>query len=718
MARIATRIELAFGADLTADPATWAWTDVSAYALGSVSINFGRADEASTTQPATCRVRLRNADARFSPRYPTSPYYPNVRRQTPIRVSLNPGGTGYVQRFQGYIDQFKPTWPSGSAAYAEVSVIASGSLRRLGQGSAPPKSSLRRALEASGAFAYWPLEEGPAASNVVAVSGSAATSLVRLLATGPAEFGALRPVTGAATMPNFIRGGALDLQVSSTVSSAWTVEFAYFFGTGEPAPDDYSTPNAMNILKLYATNGDYWLFQLSPHNSFFANGRIALFRSDEPELFFDTLVDASLGSYNPWDGQTHHVAITASQSGADIAWQLYLDGAVYASGTLAGRTLRAVDLARLNQNGFLAASSSYGLGHFAVTNSVIDPTSHATAAQGHAGETAGARITRLCDEEGVTASVSSTTGTIRMGPQGVAPFLSLLRDCEAADSGILYDGANAGLTYLAGQDRWNLPVALALSGTQSQVKLPFLPIEDDQRVRNDWTISRPGGASSQYTDSMHIAANGRYDSSAAVNVQSDADLPDQAAWRVHLGTVDEMRVPGLSLQLIDHSEMWTSWLSTTPGERVTVSSLFSQYPPGILDAIVEGYAEEWDQAYWRVEPNLSPFAPWRIIVLASDSGDTGAFVGHLDTDDSALNAGITTTATSFAVTTNSGPLWTTTADDFPFDIDVGGEQIRVTNITGASSPQTFTVTRSVNGVVKAHLVDAPVSLWAPLVLGL
>ena len=43
--------------------------------------------------------------------------------------------------------------------------------------------------------------------------------------------------------------------------------------------------------------------------------------------------------------------------------------------------------------------------------------------------------------------------------------------------------------------------------------------------------------------------------------------------------------------------------------------------------------------------------------------------------------------------------------------NVGGERVTVTNITGASSPQTFTVTRSVNGVVKAHTSGTDVRLW-------
>ncbi|MEU5361132.1 hypothetical protein ACFY9R_26605 [Streptomyces albidoflavus] len=48
--------------------------------------------------------------------------------------------------------------------------------------------------------------------------------------------------------------------------------------------------------------------------------------------------------------------------------------------------------------------------------------------------------------------------------------------------------------------------------------------------------------------------------------------------------------------------------------------------------------------------------------------------------------------------------------DFPVPIQVGGEVMEATAIVGAASPQAFTVTRSVNGVVKAHPAAAPVRL--------
>jgi hypothetical protein len=56
-----------------------------------------------------------------------------------------------------------------------------------------------------------------------------------------------------------------------------------------------------------------------------------------------------------------------------------------------------------------------------------------------------------------------------------------------------------------------------------------------------------------------------------------------------------------------------------------------------------------------------------------------------------------------------------TEGDFPFDINVSGSRLTVTNITGSTSPQTFTVAQApVNGVIKTAPVGAKVELWRPV----
>jgi hypothetical protein len=70
-------------------PSTITWTDISPYSddTTGVVITRGAADERSETQPGTATLSLDNQDGRFTPGNSSSPYYPFVRRNAPIRIS-------------------------------------------------------------------------------------------------------------------------------------------------------------------------------------------------------------------------------------------------------------------------------------------------------------------------------------------------------------------------------------------------------------------------------------------------------------------------------------------------------------------------------------------------------------------------------------------------------------------------------------------------------
>jgi hypothetical protein len=100
---------------------------------------------------------------------------------------------------------------------------------------------------------------------------------------------------------------------------------------------------------------------------------------------------------------------------------------------------------------------------------------------------------------------------------------------------------------------------------------------------------------------------------------------------------------------------------------------------------------------------------------------TGLAPTRVDTDGSQLAAGVSATATTLSVTVTAGRLWITSSAfpaEFPFDVRVGGEGVRVTAITGASSPQTFTVVRSVNGISKPQTANTDVRLAQPAYVAL
>ena len=95
-------------------------------------------------------------------------------------------------------------------------------------------------------------------------------------------------------------------------------------------------------------------------------------------------------------------------------------------------------------------------------------------------------------------------------------------------------------------------------------------------------------------------------------------------------------------------------------------------------------------------------------------------VNRADTKGSDLSAGINSSVTAFDVDVTGLYLWITDAafrNMFPFEVTVGAEDMRVTGVIGASSPQTFTVERGINGTAAAaHLAGAAVSLADPWTL--
>jgi hypothetical protein len=86
-----TRIvaDVGFGYTIT-DSITW--TDITQYVdlnKTGITVNSrGAADELSETQPTTCTLRLDNSDGRFTPDRATSPYWPNVKKNVPIRLRV------------------------------------------------------------------------------------------------------------------------------------------------------------------------------------------------------------------------------------------------------------------------------------------------------------------------------------------------------------------------------------------------------------------------------------------------------------------------------------------------------------------------------------------------------------------------------------------------------------------------------------------------------
>lgn len=706
------QVRIAWGADLTAAPGTWSWTDVTTDVVqangGGISISVGRANGASVAQPASCAFRLKNQTGAYSPANPAAANYPNVRLGTPVqvRVSLD-GGSTWTVRFQGEAASWVPGWDA-QGRFAYVALAASGLTRRLGQGSKPLKSALTRWHLSKNALALWPLDDD---SGAVAAGG----------ATNAAS-----PLFGSSTAVSF--GQASTLGGASAAVSLPTGESVSGNVQGTSATGFLSFDLWVLMFTTAATNTQTYIATISATGGIRACQLVAINDTPGPAGFQFVLTDSTGGlwtvdsgigspgsSVNPYAGGWHNVFVTLTTSGSDTNVVLYVDGSQADSRTVTGFTFGSLTGAALNNTPSLGTTGTVTFAELALNTTAGTTNSHSTGT-GYTGEAADTRVTRLCGEEDVSVSVTGTSG-MTMGAQTADTFLNLLRGPEATDLGYLLDGLGPGLTYICHSSIYNESAQLTVDANSGQVPVDPgpSPALDDQRLKNRVTATSPGGSSvtvEATTGPLIPAAIGAFENQVTANPETVRQLGNIAGWLVHVGTTEGMRYPQVVLDLTAAPELASAWLGVIPTDRIDVTNLsnrLTQHPSGTVSLLAEGWAEFLSSRAWKATVNCSPFRPLEVFTIAD------ARLGRIETDGSTLNSSATSGTTSLSVA-SSGRVWDTAAT--PFDIEIEGEQITVTAITGSTSPQTFTVTRSVNGVVKAHNSAVTVKLWRPGVLAL
>jgi len=692
---LVSRAQIALGADLSADPLTWQWADITSYARWDVGVSLttGRRDESSTVASGQGTVKLDNRDSRFTRRNPTGPYYGLLSKNTPIWITVD-AGTGEKTRMEMYVNEWPKTWADKSTNDSTVTIKCAGVLRRLAQGRVL-KSALRRAILFSAPTAYWPLEDGSDAT-----SGASALGGTPMTPTGTVAFAGVTDLVGAVQEPD-LTSGMLTGLVSGVSTSSWHVEFLL--------KQPFTSSAFARVLTGSAL---FAAFRFAAPSAVGQAWKVIISGSDDVTttiLTGSTLATAA--TENAW----HHVALSADQVAGNVVTRLYADGVLEATATTAG-TLAAPSTVLVNQNydGIVATSIS----HVAVGDGIVI-SGAAAALDGYAGEQAHERIARLCGEEGVVYE-SSAPHSPTMGPQGTGTLTGLLREAETVGGGVLYE-KRWGLAYQSLAERYNAPVLLPLDIAQGHLAEIPEPADDDQRTRNRFTAARADGSdytAEETSGEMGTGAQGPgvYDDSATVNVETDTQLASQAGWRIHLGTIDEDRWPDLGLNFAHNPDLIDTWCALPYGARTTVAGPLDQMPPDPPDLVIEGHSERWNSKQWTASLNCSPASAYRVNVVASTDGN----LGRVDAANSTLAADATDVATTLSVASPIA-LWRTGAVNF--DIGVGGERMTVTNIAGGSSPQTFTVTRSVNGIVKAQPATVgpfptKVSLWKPAVVAL
>lgn len=601
-------------------------------------------------------------------------------------------------RFYGEV----PSWPQQwdiSERDAWVPVQAAGVLRRLGQGTAALKSSIQRAtLNDPNVRGYWPMEDQ-----------EGATSLASGLAGGPAMaiFGNPR-LAASDVFPSSNPLPEMALAFLSGQVNTYVATGSVHARFMMAVPDTGETLGAMPLRLWMTGTAARWDLTYDPINA----GALRLEAFDSAGV--NIMSQAASFAVN---GKLLAVVLELVQNGANIDWKvvtvdLGVPLGLQMSNTLNTRTVGQAALAQVNAGLLLDTTV---IGHLAVASAI--PASFEQPLNGYLAEKAGRRIERLCSEEGIPfTGYGDLDDSVAMGVQRPTQLLDLFAECEASDLGQLFESRDQlGLAYRTRASRAYQAAALALNYTALR---ELTPVEDDQNTRNDITVTRINGSSARATiDTGPLSTQappngvGRYDDVVELSLASDTQLASQANLRATLGTIDEPRYPVLSVQLAGTAfaasqALISSALDVEHGDLITVTGTPVWVPPGTIEAHTIGQVETLGVREYQIDYVCMPARP---------IGATGLYdstAARWGADSSTLNATMTTSATSVTVATATGPLWTTT--DVPLDIVVAGERITVGAISGATSPQTFSsLTRSVNGVVKAHSVGEAVQIADP-----
>jgi len=579
--------------------------------------------------------------------------------------------SGRKYRFHGEVPAWPQQWDtSQSDIYAPIQ--ASGLLRRLGlPGAKVLNSALYRAyVRATGASApaaYWPCEDGATASSIA----SALPGVQPMGVAGTPSFASNTAFLCSAALPQ-LSGSTWTGQVPQTTATV--------------------TGNTVNLLLSVPSGGETNGAILA---RVLTTGTIA-----RVDLSYGTGGILTVTGYNTSGGQLFTANSTGSQSvngnpvivqlsqtkngtGVDVG-ALFLTLANYEGNfsppTQASSTIGQITQVIINPGGVASASA---IGHVAALQSNVSIVSYPIT--GWLGELAGDRFVRLCTEEGIPARLwGFPLDTMPMGAQTPQTLLALLQECEDADAGLIYEPRHVmALGFRTRVSLYNQPAALALDYAQKQLANVLRPVDDDLLTLNDVTVSRSNGGSSARqvltTGALSTQAPpngvGPYPTSPSINVQTDGQLVDMAGWLLHVGTVDEPRYPGISVDLArtQVAAVYYTAQDVRIGDRVTVANTPAFLPPDGISQIVRGFSETCFGYDFKITWLCSPESPFRVAILDD------WVLSRADTDGSTLSASVLATDTklAFATTNSHSPLWTMAPADFPFDVVIGGERMTV-----------------------------------------
>lgn len=606
----------------------------------------------------------------------------------------------------------------GTGVDVRIEAEAGGLIRRLSANATPLQSPIYRNFNTYAPNGWWPGEDTSGATQASsAVDGSDPAQITDITFSG-FDTG----LAGSAGVMTLGGTGPLFVGVSKATVAATTANFyAYFkfptvplsgqtlfsvYGTGTIKRWDFIVTNVGYTLNGYDVTGT----QIVTKANAFGVGA-----SPTNWIGYHMQLTQSGGNVNidsGWHAVGTDVFFTQIGTGLDT-----FTGSVGYFSKVVMQGVAALSGVKVSQ---IMVTTAGGAGYDA---------SYSAYSRGYSGETADARFTRISREQGIRSVLVGALGDAElMGPQPIDEVMNVLYECADVDGGFLSECRDQlALQYQTRTSLYN-QYGLQLNYTQKHLSGPLESTPDDTNVKNDVTLNRKNGGSARAVlnaGPMSILAPpngiGRVPDAPTINNYQDGRLPALAQYALGKGTWPEARYPSVVIALhrspfVNSAALLLLAEMADLGGYVSITGMPTFMPPDDVNLMVQGVTETLNAFTWDIEWNTSPYGYWKFDEFSLVAGEEMRADSARDSSyvcQTQLAAAVTSTATSLSVKTLTGPLLATTAGDptqYPADIFVAGERMTVTAVTGTTSPQTVTVTRSVNAVVKAQLINAPVTV--------
>lgn len=630
-------------------------------------------------------------------------------------------------RFHGEVSEW-PVVSDITGNLVTVTVEAAGQWRRLSANEHPVNSPMFRAHthpSLTRVKAYWSCEDGTEATEIA--SDATQVTGFPMQISGSPELATYSGWTSSDALP-VMSGASFAGKVRSYTATGTASVYMFCF---------IDTAVAAETSLMYVrTSGTARIWDVR----LLANGNLRLNIYEEDGTAIDLGGELSF-DLNPRGFLM--VGLHLIQSGTTIKWFVSINDftntdlatgtgitALYISDTVASKTFATITSVTVGKDGGL---DQVVLGHVTVSDrTTVRLDDVGDAVNAFNGENPATRFLRLCGESQIPIDIAAekaaiTGNSVTMGDQTDKTLTELLTDIENTDLGLLAESRDRfALRYRTRLSLANQDPAFTLSHSGHQLGDTLKPVDDDQRTVNEQYVIRDKGIKAYKsktqgklsTQKPKLGGVGRYPDEKTISVTYDRQVADQAGFRLRLGTEDGARYPQIIINLhhpsiADDPVLLAAILATDIGDRVVVTDLPDYLPPDDLSVIVHGYAEDLDQFRHTMTLNCVPENPWQWAV----AGDT---LRRADTSGSTTSGTfVSGTDTGLTAVTPSGALWTLRAASWPFDIRVSGVVLRVTAVTGSTSPQTLTVQQTpVNGVAKTIPSGSSIVVANPAYVGL